>query len=41
VKARRHQWAEFVARVGETKNTYSILMAKLLEKHALGRPQWK
>jgi hypothetical protein len=38
VKSRRLQWAGHVARTGETRNAYSVLVGKPHEKCPLVRP---
>jgi hypothetical protein len=39
IKSRRMRWAEHVARVGEKRNVYRILMGKTERKRPLGRPK--
>ena len=39
VKSRRMRWAEHVARVGEGKGVYRVLMGKTEGKRPLGRPR--
>jgi hypothetical protein len=39
IKPRRMRWAGHVARMGEIKNSYSILVGKPEEKRPLGRPR--
>jgi hypothetical protein len=39
IKSRRMRWAGHVARMGETKNAYRILVGKPEGKRALGRPR--
>jgi hypothetical protein len=39
VKSRRMRWAGHVARMGETRNAYRILVGKSEEKRPLGRPR--
>jgi hypothetical protein len=39
IKSRRVRWVGHVARMGETKNTYRILMGKLEDKRPLGKPR--
>jgi hypothetical protein len=41
IKSRRITWAEHVARVGEKRNAYRILVEKLQGKKAVGRPRRK
>jgi hypothetical protein len=36
--SRRMRWTGHVARIGEKRNAYRILVAKPVEKRALGRP---
>jgi hypothetical protein len=38
IKARRTKWAGHVARMGEKRNTYSLLMGKPEGRGPLGRP---
>jgi hypothetical protein len=38
-KSRRIRWAWHVARLGEKRNAYSILVGKPEEKRPLGRPR--
>jgi hypothetical protein len=38
IKSRRMRWAGHVARMGETRNTYRILVGKPEGKRPLGRP---
>jgi hypothetical protein len=38
-KSRTMRWAEYVARMGEEKNVYKILMGKPEGKRPLGRPR--
>jgi hypothetical protein len=38
IKSRR-RWAKEVARMGETRNAYKILVGKTEEKRPLGRPK--
>jgi hypothetical protein len=37
IKSRRMRWAGFVARMGETRNAYRILVGKPEGKRQLGR----
>jgi hypothetical protein len=39
IKSRRMRWAEHVARMGETRNAYRILVGKPERKRPLGRPR--
>jgi hypothetical protein len=39
IKSRRMRWAGHVARIGETRNAYRILVGKPEEKRPLGRPR--
>jgi hypothetical protein len=39
MKSRRMRWAGHVARMGETKNAYMILVGKPEGKRTLGRPR--
>jgi hypothetical protein len=39
IKSRRMRWAGHVARMGETRNAYRILVGKLEGKRLLGRPR--
>jgi hypothetical protein len=39
IKSRRIKWAGHVARMGETRNAYRILMGKPEGKRPLGRPR--
>jgi transcription termination factor 2 len=39
IKSRRMRWAGHVARMGETRNTYRILVGKPEGKRPLGRPK--
>jgi hypothetical protein len=39
IKSRRIRWAGHVARMGETRNAYRILVGKPEEKRPLGRPR--
>jgi hypothetical protein len=39
IKSRRMRWAGHVARMGETRNAYRILVGKPEEKRPLGRPR--
>jgi hypothetical protein len=43
VKSRRLQWTGYVARLGETRNAYRILVGKQVGKHPLGslRIRWE
>jgi hypothetical protein len=38
-KSRRMRWAEIVARMGEKRNTYRILVGKTEGKRPPGRPK--
>jgi hypothetical protein len=39
IKSRRMRWAGYVARMGETRNAYRILVGKREGKRLLGRPR--
>jgi hypothetical protein len=39
IKSRRMRWAVYVARMGELRNTYRILVGKPERKRPLGRPR--
>jgi hypothetical protein len=39
IKSRRRRWAGHVARMGETRKAYRILVGKTEEKRPLGRPR--
>jgi hypothetical protein len=39
IKSRRNRWAEHVARMGETRNAYRILVGNPEGKRPLGRPR--
>jgi hypothetical protein len=39
IKSRRRRWAGDVARMGETRNAYRILVGKPERKRPLGRPR--
>jgi hypothetical protein len=39
IKSRRMRWAEHVARMGETRNAYKILVGKPEGKRTQGRPR--
>jgi hypothetical protein len=39
IKSRRLRWAVHVARMGEKRNAYRILVGKLEGKRPLGRPR--
>jgi hypothetical protein len=39
IKAKRMKWAEHVARMGERRNTYRLLVGKPEGKRPLGRPR--
>jgi hypothetical protein len=39
IKSRRKRWAEHVARMGEERNVYRVLMGKPEGKRPLGRPR--
>jgi hypothetical protein len=39
IKSRRMRWAGHVARMGEKRNAYRILVGKPEEKRPLGRPR--
>jgi transcription termination factor 2 len=41
IKSRRMRWAGHVARMGETRNPYRILVGKSEGKRSLGRPRRK
>jgi len=41
IKSRRMRWAGYVARMGEMRNTYRILVGKPEGKKQLGRPRHK
>jgi hypothetical protein len=38
IKSRRMRWAVHVARMGEKRNAYGLLLGKLEGKRPLGRP---
>jgi hypothetical protein len=38
IKSRRIRWAEHVARMGERRSTYSVMMGKVRERDHLGYP---
>jgi hypothetical protein len=38
IKSRRKRWVEHVARMGENRNAYRLLVGKPEEKRPLGRP---
>jgi hypothetical protein len=38
IKPRRMRWAGYVARMGEKRNVYRLLVGKPEEKRPLGRP---
>jgi hypothetical protein len=40
IKSKRMRWAGYVARMGEKRNAYSILVGKPEGKRPLGRPRW-
>jgi hypothetical protein len=40
-KSRRMRWAGHVARMGERRNEYTILVRKPERKRPLGRPRWR
>jgi hypothetical protein len=40
IKSRRMRWAEHVARMGETRNVYAILVGKPEEERPIGRRRW-
>jgi hypothetical protein len=39
IKSRRMRWAGHVARMGEERNVYRVLMGKQAGKRPLGRPR--
>jgi len=39
IKSRRMRWAEHVARIGEERGVYRVLVGKLEGKRPLGRPR--
>jgi hypothetical protein len=39
IKARRMRWAEYVARMGEVRGAYNILVGKPEGRRPLGRPR--
>jgi hypothetical protein len=39
IKSKRMRWAGHIARIGETRNAYRILVGKLEGKRPLGRPR--
>jgi hypothetical protein len=39
IKSRRMRWAGYVARMGEKRNVYRLLVGKLEGKRPLGRPR--
>jgi hypothetical protein len=39
IKSRRMRWAGHIARMGETRNAYKILVGKPEGKRPLGRPR--
>jgi hypothetical protein len=39
IKSRRMRWAGHVARMGDTRNAYRILVGKAERKRPLGRPR--
>jgi hypothetical protein len=39
IKSRRMRWAEHVARMGEKRNAYRIMVGKPEDKGPLGRPR--
>jgi hypothetical protein len=39
IKSRRMRWAGYVARMGEERNVYRVLMGKTEGKKPLGRPR--
>jgi hypothetical protein len=41
IKSRRMRWAGHVARIGEKRNAYKLLMFKPEGKRALGRPRYR
>jgi hypothetical protein len=41
IKSRRMRWAGYVARMGEKRNAYRILVGKPEGKRPLGRPRGK
>jgi hypothetical protein len=40
IKSRRMKWAGHVARMGEERNVYRVLMEKPEGKRPLGRSEW-
>jgi hypothetical protein len=41
IKSRRMRWAGHVARIGEKRNAYRILVGKPERKRPLGRPRYR
>jgi hypothetical protein len=41
IKSRRMSWAGHVARMGEKRNDYRLLVGKPEGKKPLGRPRWR
>ena len=41
IKSRRIRWAGHVARVGERRGVYRVLVGKPEEKRPLGRPRYR
>jgi hypothetical protein len=41
IKSRRMRWAGHVARIGETRNAYRILVGKPEGQRPQGRPGWR
>jgi hypothetical protein len=41
IKSRRMRWAEHVARMGEKRNVYRLLVGKPEGKRPLGRPRYR
>jgi hypothetical protein len=39
IQSRRMEWAEYVARMGERRNSYRVLVGKPEGKRPLGRPR--
>jgi hypothetical protein len=39
IKSRRMRWGEYVARMGEKRNVYRLLVGKPEGKKSLGRPR--
>jgi hypothetical protein len=41
IKSRRMRWAGHIARIGENRNAYRILVGRPEEKGPLGRPRFR